>query len=51
MIYPENLVSTLLSSYQLVFPSNPSDFTRSTVEQHLKIKEQKNKKTKTSLVW
>ena len=48
MIYPENLASTLLSSYHLVFPSNPSDFTRSTVEQHLKIK--KNK-TKQKRVW
>ena len=27
MIYPEDLASTLVSSYHLLFPSNPSDFT------------------------
>lgn len=41
VIYPEDLASTLVSSYHLLFPSNPSDFTWSTVEQHLKIKGEK----------
>ena len=47
MIYQEDLASTLVSSYHFLFPSNPSDFTWSTVEQHLKIK---GKKTEFALV-